>query len=100
VVTLLLIPQSLAYALLAGMPAVTGLYASIVPMVVYALMCSSTVLGPGPAALRSIMSLAALSTVVEAGSVDFIAASAVLAVRVGLALVVMGACAWASWPVF
>lgn len=90
VVTLLLIPQSLAYAMLAGMPAVTGLYASIVPMVIYALMCSSTVLGPGPAALRSIMSLAAVGTVAAAGSVDFIAASAVLALMVGLALVVMG----------
>ena len=43
VVTLLLIPQSLAYALLAGMPAVTGLYASMLPLVVYALMGSSPV---------------------------------------------------------
>lgn len=90
VVTLLLIPQSLAYAMLAGMPPVTGLYASIVPMLVYALMCSSTVLGPGPAALRSIMSLATVGTVAGASSVDFIAASAVLAVMVGLALLVMG----------
>ncbi|MGI9217028.1 MAG: SulP family inorganic anion transporter [Hydrogenophaga sp.] len=90
VVTLLLIPQSLAYAVLAGMPPVTGLYASIVPMVVYALMCSSTVLGPGPSALRSIMSLAAVGAVVGTGSADFVAASAVLAVMVGLALLVMG----------
>ena len=91
VVTLLLIPQSLAYAMLAGMPPVTGLYASIVPMVIYALMGSSTVLGPGPSALRSIMSFATVGTVVSAGSADFIAASAVLAVMVGLALLVMGA---------
>jgi SulP family sulfate permease len=91
VVTLLLIPQSLAYAMLAGMPPVTGLYASILPMVVYALMGSSTVLGPGPSALRSIMSLATVGTVVSAGGADFIAASAVLAVMVGLALLVMGA---------
>ncbi len=91
VVTLLLIPQSLAYAMLAGMPPVTGLYASIVPMVVYALMGSSTVLGPGPSALRSIMSFATVATVVSAGGADFIAASAVLAVMVGLALLVMGA---------
>ncbi|WP_310566634.1 SulP family inorganic anion transporter [Hydrogenophaga sp.] len=90
VVTLLLIPQSLAYAVLAGMPPVTGLYASIVPMVIYALMCSSTVLGPGPSALRSIMSLAAVGAVVGAGTTEFVAASAVLAVMVGLALLVMG----------
>ena len=91
VVTLLLIPQSLAYAMLAGMPPVTGLYASIVPMVIYALMGSSTVLGPGPSALRSIMSFATVGTVVSAGGADFIAASAVLAVMVGAALLVMGA---------
>lgn len=91
VVTLLLIPQSLAYAVLAGMPPVTGLYASIVPMVIYALMCSSTVLGPGPSALRSIMSLAAVGAVVGSGTTEFVAASAVLAVMVGLALLVMGA---------
>jgi SulP family sulfate permease len=90
VVTLLLIPQSLAYAVLAGMPPVTGLYASIVPMVIYALMGSSTVLGPGPSALRSIMSLAAVGAVVGAGGADFIAASALLALMVGLALLAMG----------
>ncbi|MDP4623027.1 MAG: SulP family inorganic anion transporter, partial [Hydrogenophaga sp.] len=63
-VMLLLIPQSMAYALLAGLPAVTGLYASMLPLVVYALMGSSPALGVGPAALRSIMSLAAVGAVV------------------------------------
>jgi len=91
VVTLLLIPQALAYAVLAGMPPVTGLYASMLPMVVYALMCSSTVLGPGPTALRSIMSLGAVGSVAAAGSAEFVAASSVLAVMVGVALLLMGA---------
>jgi len=91
VVTLLLIPQSLAYALLAGMPAVTGLYASMLPLVVYALMGTSPVLATGPAALRSIMSLAAVGAVASAGSADFIAASLLLAVLVGAMLLVMGA---------
>ena len=54
-IMLLLIPQSMAYALLAGLPAVTGLYASMLPLVVYALMGTSPALGVGPAALRSIM---------------------------------------------
>lgn len=90
VVTLLLIPQSLAYALLAGMPAVTGLYASMLPLVIYALMGSSPVLAAGPAALRSIMSLAAVGGVVATGSADFIAASLLLAVLVGAMLLVMG----------
>ncbi|HMN93257.1 MAG TPA: SulP family inorganic anion transporter [Hydrogenophaga sp.] len=91
VVTLLLIPQCLAYALLAGMPAVTGLYASMLPLLVYALMGTSPVLGVGPAALRSIMSLAAVSAVAQAGSAEFIAATALLAVLVGGMLMLMGA---------
>lgn len=91
VVTLLLIPQSLAYALLAGMPAVTGLYASMLPLVVYALMGTSPVLGTGPAALRSIMSLAAVGAVVGVGSADFIATTLLLAVMVGVLLLIMGA---------
>lgn len=90
VVTLLLIPQSLAYALLAGMPAVTGLYASMLPLVVYALMGSSPVLGVGPAALRSIMSLAAVGAVVGAGQPDFITTSLLLALMVGALLLLMG----------
>jgi len=91
VVTLLLIPQSMAYALLAGMPAVTGLYASMLPLIIYTLMGTSPVLGVGPAALRSIMSLAAVSAVVSTGSADFVAASALLAVLVGAMLMLMGA---------
>ena len=91
VVTLLLIPQSLAYALLAGLPAVTGLYASMLPLVVYALMGTSPVLGVGPAALRSIMSLATVGAVATVGSADFVAASLLLAVMVGGMLLLMGA---------
>ncbi|TNF62087.1 MAG: sulfate permease [Burkholderiales bacterium] len=91
VVTLLLIPQCLAYALLAGMPAVTGLYASMLPLVIYALMGTSPVLGVGPAALRSIMSVAAVGAVAQAGSPGFMAATALLAVLVGVMLLLMGA---------
>jgi SulP family sulfate permease len=90
-VMLLLIPQSMAYALLAGLPAVTGLYASMLPLMVYALMGSSPVLGVGPAALRSIMSLAAVGAVVTPGSADFVATSLLLAVLVGGLLLLMGA---------
>jgi SulP family sulfate permease len=90
-IMLLLIPQSMAYALLAGLPAVTGLYASMLPLVVYALMGTSPALGVGPAALRSIMSLAAVGAVVGQGSADFWAASLLLAVMVGAMLLIMGA---------
>ena len=89
-VALLLIPQALAYALLAGMPPVTGLYASILPLVVYALMGSSMSLAVGPAALRSIMSMAAVSAVVAPDTASFVAVSAVLALMVGVLLLAMG----------
>ncbi len=91
VITLLMIPQALAYALLAGMPAVTGLYASMLALAVYALMGTSPVLSAGPAALRSIMSLATVGAVAAAGSPAFVAASALLAVLVGAMLLLMGA---------
>jgi sulfate permease, SulP family len=90
VVALLLIPQALAYALLAGMPPVTGLYASILPLVVYALLGSSPALAVGPAALRSIMSMAAVAAVVSPGTASFVVVSAVLALMVGILLLVMG----------
>ena len=50
IVTIMLIPQSLAYALLAGLPAEMGLYASILPLVAYALFGTSRALAVGPAA--------------------------------------------------
>jgi len=60
IVTVLLIPQSLAYALLAGLPAEVGLYASIAPLLVYALFGSSRVLAVGPVAISSLMTAAAV----------------------------------------
>lgn len=90
VVTLLLIPQALAYALLAGMPPVTGLYASILPLVVYAVLGASQSMAVGPAALRSIMSMAAVAAVVTPGTAEFVAVSALLALFVGGFLLLMG----------
>jgi sulfate permease, SulP family len=90
VVTLLLIPQALAYALLAGMPPVTGLYASVLPLLVYALMGSSMSVAVGPAALRSIMSMAAVAAVVAPGTASFVVVSGVLALMVGSLLLLMG----------
>lgn len=90
VVILLLIPQALAYALLAGMPPVTGLYASVLPLVVYALLGTSPAAAVGPAALRSIMSMAAVSAVVAPASADFVWVSGVLALMVGVLLLLMG----------
>jgi hypothetical protein len=62
IVTIMLIPQSLAYALLAGLPAETGIYASIAPIVLYAIFGTSRALAVGPVAVVSLMTAAAIGT--------------------------------------
>ncbi|QLC24812.1 sulfate permease [Parasphingopyxis algicola] len=90
IVTIMLIPQSLAYAMLAGLPPVVGLYASILPLIAYALFGTSRTLAVGPVAVVSLMTAAAAGTVAAAGSADYIAAALILATLSGLILLVMG----------
>ncbi|MCS5564141.1 MAG: sulfate permease [Oleiphilaceae bacterium] len=90
IVTVLLIPQSLAYAQLAGLPAQVGLYASLLPLVAYALFGSSRTLSVGPVAVLSLMTAAALAPLVRAGAVDAVTGAIVLALMSGLILVAMG----------
>ncbi|MBL4576081.1 MAG: sulfate permease [Opitutaceae bacterium] len=90
VVTMMLIPQSLAYALLAGMPPETGLYASMLPLFAYAIFGSSRTLSVGPVAIVSLMTMVALSNVVEPGSTDYISAAVTLALLSGTFLLIMG----------
>ena len=91
VVTLMLIPQSLAYAQLAGMPAQAGLYASMAPLVLYALMGSSATLAVGPAAVTSLMTAASVGAVVQQGSVAYVEAALMLALISGALMLLMGA---------
>ena len=91
VVTLMLIPQSLAYALLAGLPAQAGLYASMAPLVLYALMGSSGTLAVGPAAVTSLMTAASVGAVAAQGSVAYTEAALMLALLSGAIMLVMGA---------
>lgn len=91
VVTLMLIPQSLAYALLAGLPAQAGLYASMAPLVLYALMGSSGTLAVGPAAVTSLMTAASVGAVAAQGSVAYAEAALMLALLSGAIMLVMGA---------
>lgn len=63
IVTIMLIPQSLAYALLAGLPPEMGLYASILPLVGYALLGTSSTLSVGPVAVVSLMTATAVGNV-------------------------------------
>jgi SulP family sulfate permease len=90
IVTLMLIPQSLAYALLAGLPAQAGLYASMVPLIAYALLGSSRVLAVGPVAVVSLMTAAAIGTHAPAGSPEYWQAALALSAMSGLMLLAMG----------
>ena len=75
IVTIMLIPQSLAYALLAGLPPEVGLYASMLPLVAYAVFGTSRTLAVGPVAVISLMTASAISKVAVPGSPDYMAAA-------------------------
>lgn len=90
IVTIMLIPQSLAYALLAGLPPEAGLYASIVPIILYSLFASSRTLAVGPVAVISLMSAATLGQIAEQGSLGYAAAALSLAALSGVILMIMG----------
>ena len=89
IVTLMLIPQSLAYAMLAGLPPITGLYASIAPLILYAVFGSSRTLAVGPVAVISLMTAAALEPIFPAGSAAYISAAMLLAALSGVILLLM-----------
>ena len=90
IVTIMLIPQSLAYALLAGLPPQVGLYASILPLVGYAIFGTSRTLAVGPVAVVSLMTAAAVGQIATPGSPDYLTAAIALALLSGLFLMVMG----------
>ena len=90
IVTIMLIPQSLAYALLAGLPAQIGLYASILPLLGYALFGTSSTLAVGPVAVASLMTAAALSNLGTQDPATLVAAAAGMALFSGLFLMLMG----------
>lgn len=90
IVTIMLIPQSLAYALLAGLPAQVGLYASILPLVAYAIFGTSRTLAVGPVAVISLMTATAAGGVAAQGSPEYVAAALILALMSGLILTGMG----------
>lgn len=89
-VALILIPQSMAYAQLAGMPVHYGLYASLLPPMLAALFGSSRQLATGPVAIVSLMTSAALSPLATAGSEAFIAYAILLALIVGIFQLLLG----------
>lgn len=90
IVTIMLIPQSLAYAMLAGLPPEIGLYASILPLVAYALFGTSRTLAVGPVAVVSLMTAAAVGEVAAQGTADYLTAAILLALLSGVMLLLMG----------
>jgi len=90
IVTIMLIPQSLAYAMLAGLPPEIGLYASMLPIIAYAIFGTSRTLAVGPVAVVSLMTLAAAGSIAEPGSAAFIVAAIILAFLSGIILIIMG----------
>tara|TARA_R100000988_G_scaffold103032_1_gene80451 strand:- start:4097 stop:5830 length:1734 start_codon:yes stop_codon:yes gene_type:complete len=90
IVSVMLVPQSLAYALLAGLPPEMGLYASILPLMVYAVFGTSRSLSVGPVAVVSLMTAAAVARLELADAAQVIAASTLLAMMAGLFLVLLG----------
>ncbi|MGD9773269.1 SulP family inorganic anion transporter [Diaphorobacter sp.] len=89
-VGLMLVPQGVAYAALAGMPLVTGIYASLIPALVAVLWSSSTRLGVGPTALTSLLIGASLTGMAEPGSAHWVALAAWMALLSGLLQMVLG----------
>ena len=90
IVTIMLIPQSLAYALLAGLPAEMGLYASILPLVAYAIFGTSRALAVGPVAVVSLMTAAAIGNLGLTSPSDIALAAVTLAFISGVILIAMG----------
>lgn len=90
IVTVMLIPQSLAYALLAGLPPQVGLYASILPLVAYAIFGTSRTLAVGPVAVISLMTAAAAGKLAVQGSAEYIAVAGLLALISGAMLLILG----------
>ncbi len=90
VVGILVIPQSLGYAVLAGMPPVYGLYASIVPVIVYAWIGSSNVNALGAVAITAIMTASSLHGVAVEGSAEYVTLASLMALMVGAMLWLAG----------
>jgi sulfate permease, SulP family len=90
IVSIMLIPQSLAYAQLAGLPPEVGLYASMAPLILYAIFGTSRSLSVGPVAVTSLMTLAAVAPIAAQGTPEYQGAAMALALLTGLILIVLG----------
>jgi len=90
IVSIMLIPQSLAYAQLAGLPPEVGLYASMAPLILYAIFGTSRSLSVGPVAVTSLMTLAAVAPIAAQGTPEYAGAAMALALLTGVILIILG----------
>lgn len=90
IVTIMLIPQSLAYALLAGLPPEAGIYASIAPIILYAIFGTSRALAVGPVAVVSLLTASAIAEVAQQGTAGYAVAALTLAFLSGVFLILLG----------
>ena len=89
-VGIMLIPQGMAYAMIAGLPVEFGLYAALVPQIIYALTGTSRQLAVGPVAMDSLLVAAGLTAIATVGSNDYISLAIVLALMMGIIQLVLG----------
>ncbi len=90
-VGVMLIPQGMAYAMLAGLPPIYGLYASTLPLILYAILGTSRQLAVGPVAMVSLLTASSIGMLAETGSASYIALAISLALVVGLIQFFLGA---------
>jgi sulfate permease, SulP family len=90
IVTAMLVPQGMAYALLAGLPTIYGLYASTVPAIVYALFGTSRHMPVGPPALMALLTFTSVSALAEPGTGEYISLALLLALMVGALQLALG----------
>ncbi|MEZ5306311.1 MAG: solute carrier family 26 protein [Pyrinomonadaceae bacterium] len=90
IVAIMLVPQSMAYAMLAGLPPEIGLYSSMAPLIIYALFGSSRTLAVGPVAMVSLLTLSGIAVVAEQGTARFVALALTLALMTGVIQLLMG----------
>lgn len=89
-VGVMLIPQGMAYAMIAGLPPIYGLYASTIPLLIYALLGTSRQLAVGPVAMVSLLTAAGIGVLAEAGSTTYISLAIILALMVGVIQFLLG----------
>ncbi|UCZ53565.1 sulfate permease [Bacillus shivajii] len=90
IVAIMLIPQGMAYAMLAGLPPVIGLYASTIPLIIYALFGTSRQLAVGPVAMVSLLVFTGVSGLAEPGTDEYISYVLLLALLVGVIQLLLG----------